>query len=674
MLQPMRYKIYSFLVNRHAGIRQRYHKVHDDAIGIKKVLSWLYLFWLNFCYYILFCRFLGKQQEVAICEEKPLLIHKSESEAAMEELMSTEECFDRLCRYDVISFDIFDTLLFRPFSEPTDLFFFVGEKLGFLDFKRIRMEMEHKARELCRNKNGHSEVTLAEIWALMEKETGIPAETGMKFEMEAEEQFCYANPYMKEVFSRIQQSGKKIIIISDMYLPESFLKKLLEKNGFTGINHIYVSCECGKNKASGELYELVKQDFHDKARIIHTGDNMHSDIQMAKKHGIMANYYPNVNKNTRLYRAYDMSPVVGGAYRGIVNQHLYQGLCAYSMEYEYGFIYGGLFVLGYCNFIHQFCQHEHIEKILFLSRDGDILKQAYDFLFPKDCTEYVYWSRAAATKLMADHNRYDYFRRYLFHKVNQQKRIEDILEAMDLSFMLDGLPEELSGNDKLTEKNVYILKEYLESRWEQILASYKENKKAAQIYFSSILSGVKKACAVDIGWAGSGAVSLQELVKNEWKFSCEIVGIVAGTNTIHNAEPDTSEMHLQTGKLVSYLFSQSMNRDLMKRHDPNKDFNIYWELLLSSQTRQFRGFAFDKEKNQVDLCFGDADANQKGIREIQKGILAFVKEYQKHFEKFPYMQNISGRDAYAPMLLASDRDAEYLKEIKQQFDLKVAVE
>ena len=64
----MRVRLYFFLVNKHPGIKTRYHRVHDNATGIKKVLSWLYLLWLNFAYYILFCRFLGIDVEQAIYE------------------------------------------------------------------------------------------------------------------------------------------------------------------------------------------------------------------------------------------------------------------------------------------------------------------------------------------------------------------------------------------------------------------------------------------------------------------------------------------------------------------------------------------------------------------------------------------------------------------------------
>ena len=157
--------------------------------------------------------------------------------------------------------------------------------------------------------------------------------------------------------------------------------------------------------------------------------------------------------------------------------------------------------------------------------------------------------------------------------------------------------------------------------------------------------------------------------------SITVAGIIAGTNTIHNAEPDASEPFLQSGKLVSYMYSQSHNRDLLKRHDPGKDYNVFWELLLSSQTPQFEGFyeGAGTEEKDVSLCFGKSEPNQEGIAEIQKGILDFADEYMRHFGAYPYMLNISGRDAYAPMLAASGQREKYLKAIEKRFHLEIGV-
>ena len=80
--------------------------------------------------------------------------------------------------YDIISFDIFDTLIFRPFSAPTDLFDYLAEEIGILDFKSVRIVQEWKARQDKFAVSGSYEVTLEEIWNRIECETGYPAGKG----------------------------------------------------------------------------------------------------------------------------------------------------------------------------------------------------------------------------------------------------------------------------------------------------------------------------------------------------------------------------------------------------------------------------------------------------------------------------------------------------------------
>lgn len=201
---------------------------------------------------------------------------------------------------------------------------------------------------------------------------------------------------------------------------------------------------------------------------------------------------------------------------------------------------------------------------------------------------------------------------------------------------------------------------------------YENVNKKGKGYRTSDIKGL-------IGSAYRGIVN-----SHVWQIPCSITGIIAGTNTVHNTEPDASEPFLQSKKLVAYLYSQRHNRDLLKKHDPNKDYNVFWELLLSSPTPQFVGFyAGDKRKNKeadryiedldLTLCFGKYDKNQEGIREIQKGILGFVADYYEHFKAYPYLFAISGRDAYAPMLVAASHDEKYLKAIEKKFQLEINV-
>lgn len=683
----MKLKIYNFLVNRHIGIKERYHSFHDNASGIKKALSWIYLFWLNFAYYILFCRFLGKAVSVSdkIYEEKKLLTDISESMMHSKKLKSAEEYVSEISEYEVITFDIFDTLIFRPFSSPQELFYFIGNDLGFMDFKRIRSEAEARARVINYDKKGTYECTLKDIWKVLSDETGLDAESGMELEEYYEMKFCYANPYMKKVFNSLREMGKEIYIISDMYLSSEFLKKMLEANGITGYRELYVSCEYDLSKADGRLFSYVadKHKLNERynkdlfRHVMHIGDNKYSDIKMAKRAGFGTKLYPNVNYLSEMYRAYDMSPLIGGAYRGIVNNYLYSGCNIATMEYEYGFIYGGLFVLGYCNFIHDYVVSHNIDKVLFLSRDGDILKQVYEKMYPCENIEYVYWSRRAATKLMAGYNKYDYVRRFVEHKVNQNISIEKIFISMELVDLVKHLKDYgIDKNDSLTDKNVKRVKEFLNTHWGEVTDSYEEQKTAAGKYYAQVLKGCTKAVAVDIGWAGSGAVSLNTLVNKKWGLGCDITGIIAGTNTIYNFEYDINETFIQTGKLVSYMYSYGHNRDLVKIHDANKNYNVYWELLLSSPTRQFKGFTTDISEcdeicRGVGLIFGDYDENQEGIKSIRKGILDFVNEYIEHFGEYKFMYAISGRDAYAPMLVAASYEEKYLKEVNTKFNLEI---
>ena len=701
----MRSEVYSFLVNRHPGISYRYHKVHDDATGMRRMFSWAYLLWINFAYYVLFCRFLGRIPEMEIYEKHKLMIKTSESEGHQKDagILSVEEFVRKIKDYDVISFDIFDTLIFRPFSSPTDVFYLIGEKFDFLDFKNLRVWAEWDARMKCRQKNGHTEVSLQDIWENLEEDTGLNAEEGMRLECETEEKLCYSNPYMLQVWKRLQKLGKRMIIVSDMYLPRSCIERILQKTGYMGAERIYISNEYGENKAGGDLFHRVIRDFSG-ARIVHIGDNPHSDQKMAKASGLDILPYQNVNKNVLLYRPMDMSSMIGGAYRGLVSNHLYNGSEKFSIDYEYGYVYGGLFVVGYCHFIHEYYEQHYLDRLLFLARDGDILNRVYQKLYPDDRTVYVYWSRKAATKLMADEDKHDFFRRFIYHKVNQKVTIGEALRSMELEQLLPELSDwqeiwdvwerksgagrkqkfiDLRAEDELTDKNAYLLRRFIEAKWERVMTHYEEQQVAAEKYYREILHGCENVAAVDIGWAGSGALALSHLVEKVWGMDCKITGIVAGTNTIHNAQPDASDPFLQDGRLVAYLYSGQMNRDLLKKHDPNKDYNVFSELLLSSLTPSFQGFhdgRYQTEKESIyletvdiTLEFGKYDFNPEGIREIQRGILDFAEQYLEHFGAFPYMFRISGRDAYAPMLVAASYDERYLKMIEKRFQLEIAV-
>ncbi|MFV0364656.1 MAG: HAD-IA family hydrolase [Suipraeoptans sp.] len=663
-------ELYHAFVNKVPGIKERYKKQRSRSKGIGRLYTWMYLIGLNISYYIFRNDKLKIVSKYPYYEEKDLYYLGSESSISKRE--SPKELAGILADHDVISLDVFDTLVFRPFSEPIDLFYILGEKLNYMDFKRIRVEMEWKARELKKKERNSYEVSLSEIYDLLSKETGIDKEVAMNLELELEYDLCFANPYMYRVVEELIKYDKKIIINSDMYLSTDQIKILLKRCGYPEFTNYYVSSDFDKSKSSGDLYELIKKEEGENLTYAHVGDNFKSDIEQAGKHGFNSFHYVNVNHVGNSYRPEDMSVITGAIYRGVINAQIHNGLCEFSREYEYGYIYGGLFVYGYCRFIHEYVKSNNIDKILFLSRDGDILSKAYEKLYQEESCkhEYVYWSRLAATKMAAKYYKYDYFRRFVYHKINQNYTIEQVLAAMELEDMTSDFckAKEMEPTSMLGEKSAEVLKEYLMESWDYVLEHYEEQLDAGKIYYESVLKNCSKVVAVDIGWAGSGAITLDYIVNNIWNIDCEITGIVAGTNTCHNAEPDCSETYLQNGRIISYLYSQRKNRDLWKLHDPSKNHNLYWETLLDSPTGSLKGFYLD-DQGKSRCEFKKAATNSEKIKEIQRGILDFIKVFDIIEKRTGFRECVSGRDAYAPMInVQSVENKKFVKTIDELSD------
>lgn len=59
---------------------------------------------------------------------------------------------------------------------------------------------------------------------------------------------------------------------------------MLNKHGIE-YKKLYLSNEVKASKSNGSMFKLITNDYSG-AKILHIGDNMHSDIQMPKRFGI----------------------------------------------------------------------------------------------------------------------------------------------------------------------------------------------------------------------------------------------------------------------------------------------------------------------------------------------------------------------------------------------------
>ena len=193
-----------------------------------------------------------------------------------------QEFAKKLLAYDVISFDMFDTLVFRTCKKPVDVFAYLEKQNNIQNFKNLRIQAELDARR--NSKKFWGEININEIYKELSAKINTNIESAIMAEIEAEKKFCYANKFMLDLVKILRENNKTIIITSDMYLPSNYLNEILRNAGYPEFSNIYVSNELLKNKASGTSYKKLKDIYKDK-NFIHIGDNKTSDIIKAKRLG-----------------------------------------------------------------------------------------------------------------------------------------------------------------------------------------------------------------------------------------------------------------------------------------------------------------------------------------------------------------------------------------------------
>lgn len=551
-----------------------------------------------------------------------------------------------LLDFDVISFDIFDTLILRPFEKPTDLFYLLEKKFEQQEFRRIRIECERRARELSILHRGNREVTIEDIYREVEKVTGIDKEYGAKVEFELEKEMCSANPYMKRVFDILKGHGKVIYATSDMYLPKEMMTELLESCGYTGFQEVIVSCEYNVNKhETGALYKVLKNKQPRKS-IVHIGDNYKADIEQASANGLETRFYKAVNAVGAEFRADGMSNLIGSAYAGLVNSRIFCGLKKYSVFYEYGYIYGGLYVLGYCNYIANYARMNNYDKVLFVSRDGDIYSQVFNLIYKDISNDYVYWSRMSNIKATIEKDRFSFLNRLVDGKITQgvQVTISALLTSSGLGELIKYLKKyRLNPEEYLSEANRMIIRELLIDHYDEIINIYQKDMKQLEEYYRAVVGDAKSVLIVDVGWTGSNVLGLADMLVEKWGLCERAYGLLAASNG-WNSEITTE--YDGNSRIQPYIFGRTLNRGHFDGFVRNlkRSGHVFFEILSQSSIPSFGGISEDGK-----FVFDVPEVeNYQIIKEMHKGVVDFAKDYTSKFGNYNIMMSISGYDAYCP--------------------------
>ncbi len=205
----------------------------------------------------------------------------------------------------VYSFDIFDTLITRTTASPKGVFMLIQARLAneYVDkFPQhlVRCYAQHRqlAERLIRRQAPSYEVMFDDIHLKLKQQFRLSDEQVRilkKLEIDTEIDVSRGIKENIEKAEKLLSQGRRVVLITNMYLPTPVLTALLEKSSplIARNCRLYISGEHRKSKAGkGELFKLVLEKEKIKARqLVHTGDHIRFDIANAKKLGITACRY-----------------------------------------------------------------------------------------------------------------------------------------------------------------------------------------------------------------------------------------------------------------------------------------------------------------------------------------------------------------------------------------------
>lgn len=394
-----------------------------------------------------------------------------------------------------VSFDIFDTCLIRRCGSPDNVFFLLGQRLFGVDttlanmFYNWRVGAEKEAKKLY-NK---SVVSIEDIYTTIRSElqSKYSIDELVDAEKNIESDLLCALPATLDIISELRTKGTDIVFISDMYLPSELLSEILQREGISmKTDDIFVSCECGCTKSTGELYSYVSK-IRGELPQKHYGDNLWSDIKKAREVGINSVQIDSSFSKTEIFlleqtKNIRQCLVISCLVGALRHSRLTSGFGKFS-----GF--SSDFVVpvwtAYVLACLRKASKDGLDRLYFLARDGYILhyiaKQYTSIFFNIEC-RYLYVSRKSM---------------YLPSLSSTKECDIEKYFADNFQFV-----------------NQEIINQYFKTTsWveDEVLENAQQARNRINEYFDKegIYDSSSKYALVDIGWKGSGRYAFNRLMR-----------------------------------------------------------------------------------------------------------------------------------------------------------------
>lgn len=466
-----------------------------------------------------------------------------------------------------------------------------------------------------------------------------------ELEISLEKEHQYLNNDVILFLKNCKNQGVSIHLVSDFYLDSNSIKELLDYHKISELfTSIHVSSDYMKTKRSGQLYKEIIDKYKYPARsVLMIGDNEHSDYNMAIKININAFH---------VYR--DMS-FYEKSFRASMNHRLYEREVNRLFKNNHDFAFMAIPFYIFIRKLHAFSVMNNINKLCFLAREGEFLKEIFDIYNQDKAIETIYTMASRRSTYLPSLN--DLNEDTFDQLLNQYPR--NNLITLLKSIGLDNI-DRYSSSDKRTNFHQYHLNLKLSDDYRNLINNKifrndfyqksSQERECLQSYFMDKMSnGV--LYLVDVGWKGSIQNNIQKAINQP---VCGIYcGLLTGT--------EVSENNIKH----ALLFREYAGR--LKDPYCYNDFRAAFEVFCSASHGSVKRYLSDNNV-ELDNNIQEKEIYDKYIRAIQKNILLTIEKLvslEKDFSKnISETERILGRIFRKKSLIPRRSEFEMFSKIK----------
>ncbi|NIL01468.1 HAD-IA family hydrolase [Yersinia mollaretii] len=584
----------------------------------------------------------------------------SKDKKKLQNSIETTDVFDSIDKYEIISFDIFDTLITRLTFSPREIFNIIEQKFNatspikLSEFRQLRTLAEDKALEE-KLKFGLQECSFDDIYSKLQELLHLDNEVILKLkkiEIDTELEYSKRRSRGVDLFEYAKQKNKRIILISDMYLNSTHIKMLLDKNGISGFDKLYISSEIGLKKKSGDLFKhVLVEECIKENDMFHIGDNIDGDKKAPEALGISSYRVPRavdiakfrhphlkrwidniaVNKTNMLDMIATLTTDKFYDNELSSERSLYNG-----DKFRFGYQAFGPIIIGFTMWIRNEAINKGLEKLFFLSRDTKVVYDCYNILFPNDSikTCYLYSSRRSVKvpQLKTSADLYPPIYKKIYSstisewlKNNYGLSKEDYDESILINNGLTGYDQAIGG--KFSKD---ILSKIILELDAVILSIASQERKDITAYLTSMGMNTEKDVAiVDIGYAATMQAAYMDLLDKS-----NIHGLYYATfNTALKNVPNIN---------LTSAYSLTLGSPSAPNHGICTHRFFYESIFCDADYSLIKLATTENGFNFIKTDFAD-EKRQQVVRAIHSGVLSLARDIKEYSPSDYYSSYVDPR-------------------------------